>query len=168
MSLSVKNYSETKWSLMESALFTANTANQLEAVQFFRKMLSQNLPVPVRGMVHLVPRLVELLERNDQPKIQFEVSWALTNVAYGSSYETHQLNKSGATYKLIEIVSATRDLTVRDQAIWALSNIAGDCHACRTYLLKLGFLEILIDLIRFWIMGIIICLNFIFKIELNI
>lgn len=144
---------EIRWRSMEVALFDSNVSDQLEAVQFFRKLLSQNLPVPVNGIVHLVPRFVELLDSYDQPQIQFEVTWALTNVAYGSAYETHQLNKSGATCKLIQIVKTVTDMNVRDQAIWALSNVAGDCHGCRMYLLELGFLEILIDLLNLWISG---------------
>uniref|UniRef100_A0A915JDT7 Uncharacterized protein n=1 Tax=Romanomermis culicivorax TaxID=13658 RepID=A0A915JDT7_ROMCU len=78
------------------------------------------------------------------------VTWTLTNLAYSSSEDSHLLNKCGATCKLIELIRQTCDLNVRDQAMWTLSNVAGDCATCRTFLLDMGFLDLLVSLLDEW------------------
>jgi importin subunit alpha-1 len=51
--------------------------------------------------------------------------------------------KSGAIPHFITLLQSTND-EVRDQAVWALGNIAGDGVECRNYLLKCGVLQALL------------------------
>lgn len=71
-------------------------------------------------------------------------------MAYGSNDDTHLLNKSGATMKLIMLAGRTQDVNVRDQAVWTLSNVAGDCAECRAFLLHNGFLDLLVSFLEQW------------------
>ncbi len=50
---------------------------------------------------------------------------------------------AGAIGKLSSLAAQQFDVELRDQAIWALSNIAGDCKDCRQKLLQSEFLDIL-------------------------
>jgi len=48
-----------------------------------RKLLSSDRNPPIDDLIHsgILPILVESLKREDQPNIQFEAAWALTNIA---------------------------------------------------------------------------------------
>ena len=77
--------------------------------------------------------MLQGLERFDLPDLQVNISWALTNVACGTQEDTHRLVEEGGTEALLRVmVSGTNE--AKDQAIWALGNIAADCLNCRQML----------------------------------
>jgi len=92
----------------------------------------------------LVPRLVEFLARHDQPALQYEASWALTNIASGSPDHTRHVVEAGAVPRLRDLILCPND-DVREQAVWGLSNIAGDSAQCRDIVLTHGVLDPLLQ-----------------------
>uniref|UniRef100_A0A8D1VFL1 Importin subunit alpha n=1 Tax=Sus scrofa TaxID=9823 RepID=A0A8D1VFL1_PIG len=98
-----------------------------QATQAARKMLSQERNPPLKLMVEagLIPRLVQLLRSSLHPCLQFEAAWALTNIASGASELTRAVVEGGAIQPLVELLASSH-MSVCEQAVWALGNIAGE------------------------------------------
>ena len=60
-------------------------------------------------------------------------------MASGSSAQTRCVVEAGAVPVLIGLLRSPHD-EVRDQAVWALGNVAGDSPECRDHLLEQGLL----------------------------
>jgi len=120
---------------------------QFEKVMQVRKMLSIEMNPPIQQIIEsgLVPKLITFLERADNPGLQFEASWALTNIASGTTDHTRVVINNGAVPIFIKLLGSDSD-DVREQAVWALGNIAGDGSECRNLVLEAGILEPLLSL----------------------
>lgn len=119
------------------------------AAQISRKMLSKHKNPPIKDFLDsaLVPKFVSLLGRFDNPSIQFEAAWVLTNIASGSSDETKVVVESGAVPRFVSLLSSPES-QVQEQAVWALGNIAGDGPNLRNFVLGHGALRPLLELIK--------------------
>ncbi|PNF22757.1 Importin subunit alpha-1 [Cryptotermes secundus] len=122
---------------------------QLVSTQAARKTLSKEMNPPIDAMIEsgIVPRCVEFLSRFDNPSLQFEASWTLTNIASGTSEQTDTVVKCGAVPKLVQLLGSSY-MHVTEQAVWALGNIAGDCPTSRDLVLKFGAMPALLELIK--------------------
>lgn len=123
-------------------------AIQLTAVQSARKLLSSDRNPPIDDLIAsgIMPILVHCLTCDDNPSLQFEAAWALTNIASGTTVQTQAVVQSGAVPLFLKLLSSPHE-NVCEQAVWALGNIIGDGPHCRDYVVSLGIVKPLISFV---------------------
>ncbi|OAD59509.1 Importin subunit alpha-2 [Eufriesea mexicana] len=132
-----------------NAMKSLDETVQLLATQSCRKMLSREKNPPIDCMIQrgIVPLCVKFLDYHHNDALQFEAAWALTNVASGTSEQTHVVVKHGAIPKLVALLKSASS-NVAEQAVWALGNIAGDGPVTRDIVLRYDAMPLLLELIK--------------------
>ena len=80
-------------------------------------------------------------------QLQLEATWALTNIASGTTNQTQCVIDKGGIPLFIKLLSDSNP-GIAEQAVWAIGNISGDCVFYRDTILKSGGLEPLVRLIQ--------------------
>lgn len=72
---------------------------------------------------------------DDNAPLLFEAAWTLTNISSGTSEHTRVVIDNGAIPIFVGLIRCAH-ADVREQAVWALGNIAGDSTRCRDLVLS--------------------------------
>lgn len=134
--------------MLTAQLAAPDPAQALEAASAIRRMLSREHNPPIDEVIQAgcVALLVGHLSRHDQPRLQFESEWALTNIASGTTEQCQVVIQANACPRFVEL-TASPDPDVKEQAVWAIGNIAGDSAMYRDLMIGLGALPKLIAII---------------------
>lgn len=113
-----------------------------------RKILSiaQNPPIQAVIDAGLVPRMIEYVKQAEYPQLQLEATWALTNVASGTSIQCQSIIDKGGIPLFINLLKSD-NAGILEQAIWAIGNISSDSVVYRDNILKAGGLNSLIHIV---------------------
>merc|ERR1712193_268594 len=143
-----KNLSTASLETIVEKARSADPATQLAAVQAARKLLSSDRNPPIDALINsgILPVLVKCLEDIDNPSLQFEAAWALTNIASGTSQQTQAVVEADAVPLFLKLLKSPQQ-NVCEQAVWALGNIIGDGPHLRDYVIQLGVVEPLLSFI---------------------
>eukprot|EP01060_Flectonema_neradi_P007698 TRINITY_DN15406_c0_g1_i2.p1 TRINITY_DN15406_c0_g1~~TRINITY_DN15406_c0_g1_i2.p1 ORF type:complete len:455 (+),score=69.28 TRINITY_DN15406_c0_g1_i2:475-1839(+) len=134
---------------LASALQHGTSKERLQATVQIRKLLSKDTNPPINEVIktNCVPTLVQFLGAKNDRVLQFEAAWALTNIASGTSKQTMSLIQAGGIPYFIKLLESPSE-DIREQAVWALGNIAGDSTKCRDLILHSSVMQPLIDIVH--------------------
>ncbi|GAY62726.1 hypothetical protein CUMW_220130 [Citrus unshiu] len=123
---------------MVAGVWSDDSGLQLEATTWFRNLLSiGRSPPKIEKVIQsgVVPRFVEFLMREDNPQLQFEAVRILAEIASGTSKNIKVVIDHGAVPIFVKLLACPSD-DVREQAVWALGNVAVDSPRCRDLVLS--------------------------------
>merc|ERR1712156_446060 len=123
--------------------------DQLKYTRAARVLTCKQEAPPIDDMIRIgiLPLLTNFLQRHQDPNLQYEAAWTLTNIASGTADHTKEVVKSGAVPHLIALMSHS-DPKICVQVTWALANIAGDGVELRDYVINQGIVQPLLALIH--------------------
>jgi HEAT repeat protein len=131
------------------AMTTGDIGVKFQATQQLRKILSIEKTPPIQPVIDMgmVPHLVQFIQQESMPDLQFEAAWALTNIASGNADQTRCVVDAGTVPLFIRMLHSS-NIDVREQAVWALGNIAGDSPPLRDMCLNGGVMHSLLEVFR--------------------
>jgi len=119
------------------------------SMEQMRRLLARQGPDPLIQRVvesGVLPKLVELLQRDDDYNLQNKASDILTNVALGTSKQVEEIVRLGAIPSLVHQLGSS-DSKIPECAAWALGNIAADGLYYRDLVLQAGIMRPLLKLL---------------------
>ncbi|KAI5132503.1 importin subunit alpha-4/3 [Nematocida ausubeli] len=142
--ISAGEESTSKINILVEQVNSKDPNDIIKGVTEFRRLLSAAKCPPIDTVVMngLTPIFSKLINP-DNPiyttmpedlavRIMHESAWVITNIASGNTTQTMAAVKAGALPNLVKMMYID-NLMLQDQAIWGISNIAGDCEVARDF-----------------------------------
>lgn len=116
-------------------------------VILLRRCLSIQENTPIQEVIdgNAVPTLISMILDDSHPHLQIEATWAVTNIATGSTLQTNSLVEKGIIPIYIKLLSKS-NIHLVEQAVWGVGNIAADCITFRNQLINNGAMNALVEL----------------------
>ncbi|KAJ3445000.1 importin subunit alpha-4 [Anaeramoeba flamelloides] len=152
-------------------LMNTNTEIQLQSLQQIRNLLIiPNNPFLDQIIESdILSQLIEFLKDFQKPKLQFEATWCLTNIACGTPKQTQVILEEGAIPVLLELFESPYDaiikqlqplipillqllqvkyLTIVENVCWSFSYLCNGDESFIGVIVDLGLCPLLIDLLN--------------------
>lgn len=135
---------------LKAMLRSTSPEYQLDAATNYRKLLSIERDPPIGKILDsgVAPRLLELAQLMESPKLQFEALWAICNIVSGSQEQTQTMVNLDVVPIVTRILQESDNSDVLEQGVWALGNVAGDCAGHRDVCLREGSLEPILRILQ--------------------
>jgi len=91
--------------------------------------------------------MIEYVKQTNYPQLQLEATWALTNVASGTTVQCQSIIEKGGINLFVELLKSP-NMGIVEQAVWAIGNIASDCIFYRDTIIRSGGLKNLVQVVR--------------------
>ena len=127
---------------------SSDVASQLKGVTSLRQLVSVDVNPQITEVLQsgILPHLIQLMRNSINTEIQFECCWAITNVASGTTKHAAALMECNPLPILLAQLQHPL-AKMREQTIWALSNLAGDCVEHRDLIIQHELLQPLLALV---------------------
>jgi len=104
-----------------------------------RKILSIAENPPIQSIIDagLIPKMITYVKQSEFPQLQLEATWALTNVASGTTIQCQSIIDKGGIPLFVDLLKST-NMGIVEQAIWAIGNISSDCVFYRDTIIRSG------------------------------
>jgi len=145
----MRNYTLKDFPGLLKALNSSQMEQQHYGVIGIRRLVSKDQDPPIQEVIdaNVIPRLVGFTEKYEDPQLQYEAAWALTNIASGTTSQTQSIIDKGGITAFVRLLRHESP-EISEQAIWALGNIGGDNAEFRDQILKANVLPPLMDIIN--------------------
>lgn len=132
-----------------AAINDSNILKQHYGMIGVRKILSVAENPPIQAVIDagLVPRMIEYVKQSEYPQLQLEATWALTNVASGTTVQCQSIIDKGGIPLFVELLKSNNP-GILEQAIWAIGNISSDCVFYRDTIIRAGGLVNLVEVVN--------------------
>lgn len=130
-----KRFVLSKFSVATSDLESGVASKRVEAVKEIRKTLNSHLDwISSSKLAKVVSLLKRLLFEKVESEVYENILWIFCNLSCENESVTHLIKKNEANFfrKISEFILGNFPSSVKDQAVWTLSNFAADCDACRS------------------------------------
>jgi hypothetical protein len=91
--------------------------------------------------------MIEYVKQQEFPQLQLEATWALTNVASGTTIQCQSIIDKGGIPLFVELLKSS-NVGIVEQAIWAIGNISSDCVFYRDTIVRAGGLVNLVQVVE--------------------
>ncbi|PKI40670.1 hypothetical protein CRG98_038925 [Punica granatum] len=144
----VRRKTRSEWLRMESlrsiisGVWSGNSTSQREATKQFQECFLTKGSPSIEEVIKVatVWRFSEFLQKEDSPDLQVEAAWALTSFISNTLESATNMLPLEAVHASVKLLGSPND-DVREQAIWALGNIAWRSPAGRDLILTHGVLS---------------------------
>lgn len=132
-----------------TAINEGNVIEQHRGMIGIRKILSIAENPPIQAVIDagLIPKMIQYVKQAEFPQLQLEATWALTNVASGTTIQCQSIIDKGGIPLFVELLRSG-NMGIVEQAIWAIGNISSDCVFYRDTIIRAGGLINLVEVTK--------------------
>ena len=134
---------------LNTAINEGNIIEQHYGMIGIRKILSIAENPPIQAVIDagLIPKMITYVKQTEYPQLQLEATWALTNVASGSTVQCQSIIDKGGIPLFVDLLKSS-NMGIVEQAIWAIGNISSDCVFYRDIIIRAGGLANLVEVTK--------------------